>query len=44
MDETYASALAEMGISLTTLAVKGTATAINSKIKSINANFAKKLH
>ena len=35
MDETYASALAEMGISLTTLAVKGTATAINSKIKSI---------
>ena len=29
------SALAEMGVSLTTLAVKGTATAINTKIKSI---------
>mgnify|MGYP001630819177 CR=1 FL=1 len=35
MDKTHASALAEMGISLTALAVKGTATAINSKIKSI---------
>lgn len=35
MDETYASALAEMEISLTALVVKGTATAINSKIKSI---------
>lgn len=35
MEETYMSALAEMGVSLTTLAVKGTATAINTKIKSI---------
>ena len=32
MEETYMSALAEMGVSLTTLAVKGTATAINTKI------------
>lgn len=35
MEEVYMSALAEMGVSLTTLAVKGTATAINTKIKSI---------
>lgn len=35
MDDVYTSALAEMGISLTTLAVKGTATAINTKVKSI---------
>ena len=35
MDGIYASALAEMGVSLTTLAVKGTATAINTKIKFI---------
>lgn len=35
MEEPYLSALAEMGVSLTTLAVKGTATAINTKIKSI---------
>ena len=35
MEEAYLSALAEMGVSLTTLAVKGTATAINTKIKSI---------
>jgi phosphomevalonate kinase len=35
MDEVYVSALAEMGVSLTTLAVKGTATAINTKIKAI---------
>ena len=31
MEEVYMSALAEMGASLTTLAVKGTATAINTK-------------
>ena len=35
MEEIYMSALADMGVSLTTLAVKGTATAINTKIKSI---------
>jgi len=35
MEDVYMSALAEMGVSLTTLAVKGTATAINTKIKSI---------
>jgi len=35
MDNTYVSALAEVGVSLTTLAVKGTATAINTKIKAI---------
>lgn len=35
MDDIYTSALAEMGVSLTTLAVKGTTTAINAKIKAI---------
>lgn len=35
MNDVCMSALAEMGVSLTTLAVKGTATAINTKIKSI---------
>ena len=35
MEDIYMTALAEMGASLTTLAVKGTATAINTKIKSI---------
>lgn len=35
MEEPYMSVLAEMGVSLTALAVKGTATAINTKIKSI---------
>ena len=35
MEDVYMSALAEMGVSLTTLAVKGAATAINTKIKSI---------
>lgn len=34
MEDAY-SVLAEMGVSLTALAVKGTATAINTKIKSI---------
>lgn len=34
MEDVY-SALAEMSVSLTALAVKGTATAINTKIKSI---------
>ena len=34
MDDVYVSSLAEMGVSLTTLAVKGTATAINTKIKA----------
>lgn len=36
MEEVYMSALADMDVSLTTLAVKGTATAINTKIKSID--------
>lgn len=35
MEDVYMSALAEMGVSLTTLAVKGASTAINTKIKSI---------
>lgn len=35
MDATYTTALVEMGTSLATLAVKGTASAINYKIKSI---------
>lgn len=35
MDSIYTSALSEIGISLTTLAVKGTVTAINAKIKSV---------
>ena len=35
MEEPYMSVLAEMGVSLTALAVKGTDTAINTKIKSI---------
>lgn len=35
MEEKYMSALVDMGVSLTTLALKGTATAINTKIKSI---------
>jgi len=35
MDPTYTTALVELGTSLTTLAVKGTASAINTKIKAI---------
>ena len=35
MDAIYAEPLVELGASLTTLAVKGTATAINSRIKVI---------
>lgn len=35
MDAIYAEPLVELGASLTTLAVKGTATAINSRIKAI---------
>ena len=35
MDSTYAQPLVEMGISLTELAVKGTATAVTNKIKAI---------
>ncbi len=35
MEETYISAITDLGVSLTTLAVKGTASAINAKIKSI---------
>ena len=37
MDQTYISALAELGVSLATMAASGTATAINSKIKAIKA-------
>jgi len=35
MDSIYVEPLVELGTSLTTLAVKGTATAINSRIKAI---------
>ena len=35
MDSTYTVALVELGASLTTLAVKGTASAVNTKIKAI---------
>lgn len=35
MDTEYTSALVEMGISLTTLAVKGTASAVNTRIRAI---------
>ena len=37
MDQTYTTALAELGVSLATMAVSGTATAINTKIKAIKA-------
>ncbi|MCD8374163.1 MAG: hypothetical protein LUC20_03565 [Oscillospiraceae bacterium] len=35
MDPTYTQPLAEMGVSLTELAIKGTATAVTNKIKAI---------
>lgn len=35
MDAAYTTAFIEMGTSLATLAVKGTASAVNSKIKAI---------
>ena len=35
MDSTYAQPLVEMGISLTELAIKGTATAVTNKIKAV---------
>lgn len=35
MDANYAAAVIEMGTSLTALAVKGTASAINAKVKTI---------
>ena len=35
MDNIYTNALVEMGTSLTALAVKGTASAVNTKIKAI---------
>ena len=35
MDQTYTTAIAELGVSLATMAVSGTATAINTKIKAI---------
>ena len=35
MDNTYSSALVELGVSLTTLAFKGTASAVNKKITAI---------
>ena len=35
MDNTYIAPLVELGASLTTLAVKGTASAVNAKIKSV---------
>lgn len=35
MEQVYSSALAELGVSLTTMAVKGTASAINTKVKAL---------
>lgn len=35
MDQNYTTAIAELGVSLATMAVSGTATAINKKVKSI---------
>jgi len=35
MDASYTAALVELGTSLTTLAVKGTVSAVNAKIKAI---------
>ena len=35
MEQTYVTAIAELGASLATMAVSGTATAINAKIKAI---------
>ena len=35
MDEVYTKALVEMGISLTELAIKGTASAVNKKIRAV---------
>ena len=37
MDQTYTTAIAELGVSLATMAVSGTATAINTKIKAIKS-------
>ena len=37
MDQTYKDALAEMGVALTTMAVKGTVTAVNTKVKALKA-------
>ena len=35
MDPTYTQPLVEMGVSLTELAIKGTATAVTNKIKAV---------
>ena len=35
MDVTYSQPLIEMGVSLTQLAIRGTATAVTNKIKTI---------
>ena len=35
MTDAYIGALAEMGVSLTELAVKGTASAVNKKIRAV---------
>ena len=35
MDFTYTQPLVEMGVSLTKLAIKGTATAVTNKIKAV---------
>ena len=35
MDEVYTNAMVEMGVSLTELAIKGTASAVNKKIRAI---------
>lgn len=35
MDELYTNAMVEMGVSLTELAIKGTASAVNKKIRAV---------
>jgi len=35
VDEVYTNAMVEMGVSLTELAIKGTASAVNKKIRAI---------
>ena len=37
MDQTYVAAIAELGVALTKMAVNGTVTAVNTKIRAIKA-------
>ena len=43
MDATYSQPLIEMGVSLTQLAIRGTATAVTNKIKTIKDELMTKL-